>query len=213
MTAQYGAHEVLEMHEVLSDAINGINQFQLYRPHAQDQQLVQMMDRHLQFMLNEYNMMVQALNQKGMSQAVPYRAPRNFTPTYGLNNPGPQTPNTSMQQMDDRDVTNGMLSCYKTSAVFKMMAAQECADPQLRRMLQQGSVNCSEMGYEVWQYMNQHGYYQVPTLKEMTTNTMINTYGQQQQMNPMSFGGQNQIDPRMMMHDPNNMNTMKYLSS
>ena len=40
MSANLGAHEVMELHEVLCDAINGINQFELYRPHIQDQQLL-----------------------------------------------------------------------------------------------------------------------------------------------------------------------------
>ncbi|RXT15352.1 spore coat protein [Ammoniphilus sp. CFH 90114] len=217
MTAQYGAHEVMEMHEVLTDAIDGINQFQLYRPHATDQQLVQMIDRHLQFMLSEYNLMVQTLNQKGMNQAVPYRAPRNVSPTYGLDNPSTQAPNMSIQNMDDRDVASGMLGCYKASAVFKMNAALECADPQLRRTLQQGAVNCSEMAYEVWQYMNEKGYYQIPTMKEMTTNTMINTYtqggpmNQMGQMNPMIQmpAGQHSVHQGMNPNDPYNMSTMR----
>ena len=42
MTAQFGAHEVMEVHEVLSSAINAINQCQLYRPHVQDQHLASM---------------------------------------------------------------------------------------------------------------------------------------------------------------------------
>ncbi|RKD21838.1 coat protein F [Ammoniphilus oxalaticus] len=180
MAAQFGAHELMEMHEVLTDTINGINLFQLYRPHVKDQQLAQMMDNHLQFMISEYNGMVQALNQRGMGQAVPYQAPKNFTPSYGLNNPPTQMPNTSANQMDDRDVSSGMLGCYKASTICKTMAALECADSGLRRMMQQGATNCSEMAYEVWQYMHQQGYYQVPTMKDITTHTVIDSYGQAQ---------------------------------
>ena len=87
--------------------------------------------------------------------------------------------------MDDRDVASGMLGCHKASATMRMHAALECADPQLRRMMQQGAINCSEQAYEVWQYMNDKGYYQVPTMKQMTTDTVIQSYnstatGQQQ---------------------------------
>ncbi|MDN5361514.1 MAG: hypothetical protein PWP70_561, partial [Moorella sp. (in: firmicutes)] len=94
----------------------------------------------------------------------------------GLDNPGTLTPNSSANEMDDRDVASGMLGCHKASATMRMVAALECADPELRRMIQQGAINCSEQAYEVWQYMNQKGYYQVPTMKEMTTSTMMNTY-------------------------------------
>ncbi|AQS56230.1 MAG: spore coat protein [Novibacillus thermophilus] len=184
MAANYGAHEVMELHEVLTDTIDGINQFQLYRPHITDSELRSILDHQIQFMSQDYNQMVQAINQKGMGQATPYRAPKT-QPVYGLNNPQPQSPNTDMNEMDDRDVASGMLGCHKASATMRMHAALECADPQLRRMMQQGAINCSEQAYEVWQYMNDKGYYQVPTMKQMTTDTVIQSYnstatGQQQ---------------------------------
>ncbi|GAB6181921.1 spore coat protein [Desulfotomaculum defluvii] len=176
MTAQYGAHEVMELHEVLTDVIDGINQFELYRPHVTDQNLSLIMDRQINFMTQEYNDMVQALTQKGMTQARQYNAPITSQPVYGLDNPKTQSPNTSYKRLDNRDVASGMLGCLKSSAILKSMASLECADLNLRRMVQQGSINCSEMAYEIWQYMNQNGYYQVPTMKQMTTDTMISTY-------------------------------------
>jgi len=188
MTAQFGAHEVMEIHEVLTDAINTINQFELYRPHIRDQHLGQMLDRHVQFMTQEYNNTVQAVSHGGAGQAVPFRVPKTTRPIYGLDNPTTQSPNTSVNQMDDRDVASGMLCAHKAGAVFKMAGALECADPNLRRMMQQSAVNCSELAYDVWQFMNQKGYYQVPTMKENTTNTVLNTYGQSQ----MSAMGGNQ---------------------
>jgi spore coat protein CotF len=176
MTAQYGAHEVMEIHEVLTDTINGINQFQLYSPYVKDQQLNQILDRQVQFMVQEYNNLLQVVNQRGMSQATPYRTPMTNAPVYGLNNPTPEAPNSSMNQMNDRDVASGMLGCHKSSAIMRMMASLECADTELRHMIQQGANNCAEEAYEVWQFMNQQGYYQVPTMKESTTNTMLNAY-------------------------------------
>ncbi len=176
MAANLGAHEVMEMHEVLNHAINSINQFQMYQPLVQDMQLKQMLEHQLQFMTNEYNNMVQMLQNQGGGQAVPYRAPMQSPPKYGLQNPPPQSPNASANQLDDRDISSAMLGCHKSSALMKMIGALECANPDLRRSLQQGAVNCAEQAYEVWQYMNQKGYYQVPTMKEMTTQTMMNSY-------------------------------------
>jgi spore coat protein CotF len=43
-------------------------------------------------------------------------------------------------------------------------------------MLIQGAVNCADQAYDVWQYMNSRGYYQVPTMQQNTTDTLINTY-------------------------------------
>lgn len=175
-TAKFGAHETMEVHEVLTGTMEAINRFQLYRPHTQDGQLQLMLDRHLQFMMNEYNMLVQMMKGQGMSHAVPYHGPKNVAPVYGLRHPQPYSPQTSAQQLDDRDVAIGMLCAHKTSALQKMTATLECADPNIRRMLQQSAINCAEQAYEVWQFMNQKGYYQVPTMMDMTTQTMINAY-------------------------------------
>lgn len=88
----------------------------------------------------------------------------------------PNAPNISPDEMDDRDVASGMLGCHKASASLRMIASLEFADPTLRRMLQQGAINCSEQAFEVGNYMNQKGFYQVPTMKQMTTSTMINSF-------------------------------------
>ncbi|MHB1418917.1 MAG: spore coat protein [Bacillota bacterium] len=176
MTADLGAHETMEIHEVLTETINGINTFQLYRPYVRDNNLRSILDKQLQFMHQEYSNMVQAVSQRGKSQAIPYRAAKGSTPSYGLNNPPTQVPNASPNEFDDKDIAHGMLGFHKASASMKMTATLECADPQIRRLIMQGATNCAEQAYEVWQYMNQQGYYQVPTMKDMTTNTVIGTY-------------------------------------
>ncbi|MDW7676019.1 MAG: spore coat protein, partial [Bacillota bacterium] len=84
MAANYGAHEVMEVHEVLNTAIDGINNFQLYEPHVKDPELKRVLHKQLEFMNQEYNSMVQAIGQQGMGEAVPYRTPMNFSPSYGL---------------------------------------------------------------------------------------------------------------------------------
>ena len=177
MAAHYGAHEVMEVHEVLSKSIDTANIFQMLRPQVQDQQLGSMIDNHLQFMTQEYDNLVRTVSQNGANEAIPYSGPRDASPQYGLNSPETQRPNASPRQLNDRDIASIVLGCHKSSASHRMMAALEVADPQLRRTIQQSAVNCSEQAYDVWCYMNDKGYYQVPTMKEMTTNTMVNAYG------------------------------------
>lgn len=177
----YGAHEVLEVHEVLTNAIVGINSMQLYRPHCQDQQLRSILDNQLRFMVNEYNTLVNTVNmvnvnRVGTTTGSTYHTINQATPVYGLDNPTAEAPNTGVNQMNDRDVAAGVLSCHKASATIKMHAALECADQQLRSMMIQSARNCADLAYEVWTYMNQKGYYQVPTLKQTTMNTFINQY-------------------------------------
>lgn len=200
MAADYGAHEIMQLNEVLTDLVDAINQFELYRPYVTDQELSIMLDKQMGFMTMEYNDTVQALNQRGIPNPRPYKTNINSTPQYGLDNPLTQSPNTSAQRMDNRDVASGMLGCLKSSAILKSMACLECADLSLRRMVQQGAINCSEMAYEVWQYMNQKGYYQVPTLKQMTTDTIISTHvpANMKNMSTMSNVGN--------MNNINNMN-------
>jgi len=182
MAAELGAHETMQLHEVLTDTIDGINQFQLYRPYVKDPQLRTILDNQINFMTQEYNNMVQTIKNQGRGQAIPYRGIKNVSPSYGLQQPAPNAPNVSPNDMDDRDVASGMLGCHKASALLKTTASLECADPTIRRMLQQGAINCGEQAFEVWNYMNQKGYYQVPTMKQMTTSTMINTFNTTAQM-------------------------------
>ncbi|RIX60149.1 spore coat protein [Paenibacillus nanensis] len=207
MAAHLGAHETMEVHEILCSAIAGINTMQLYRPHVKDQRLAQIMDKQMQFTINEYNQMVQSvqhLSGQGMAQGTPYRAPSNFQPVYGLDNPAASTPNMSANQIDDRDVSSALLAFHKSSAMMKIIAALECANPQIRSMMQQGAVNCSEQAYEIWQYMNQAGYYQVPTMKEMTTNTVLNHYEPASGMGmPNMTNMANMVTPQSNLYQPN----------
>lgn len=184
----FGAHEVLELHEVLNDAIYGLNTLNLFRPHAQDPMLQAMVDRHMQALTTEYNYMIQLANQQGAGHAVPARRMnaggysenhmnQAFQPSYGLHNPQTQAPARSAQEIDDADVALCLVNCHKQTASLKMKAALEMADPTLRRTMQQGALNSAEMAYEGFQFANQKGYYQVPTLKDTTQNTYLQAYG------------------------------------
>jgi spore coat protein CotF len=176
VAANLGAHEVMELHEILSETVTGINTAQLYNEHCQDPQLKGLVNKQLEFMTNEYNSMVNTISQHGFQEAVPYRVSNNYSPTYGLRNPSSQTPNMSASHVDDQDVASALLGIHKTSASKRMTGSLECSNPQLRRMLVQGAINCADQAYDVWQYMNSKGYYQVPTMQQNTTDTLINTY-------------------------------------
>ncbi len=174
--ANYGAHEALEVHEILSDAINGINLFELYRPHVQDKQLAKILETQLNFMIQGYNDIVSFLHNTGKNQSQPYRVQNNFSPKFGLRNPSPENPNMTINQLNDRDIASGMLGQAKAAAVFSTLAALECTDPNLRNIMKNCIKNKVEMAYETFQYMNQKGYYQVPTMQSNTTQTLFNSY-------------------------------------
>lgn len=178
MNQKMGAHEIMEIHEVLTDTIDGINLFRLYRPHVQCRQLTSILNNQIRFLTDEYNRMVQFLQQRSQESAIPEQQPTTGfqQPVYGLDNPATQSPNPSVNMLDDRDVASGMLGCSKSSATLRMHAALECADPQIRQIMVQSAVSCSQQAFETFQYMNQRGFYQVPTMQERTMNAIFNTY-------------------------------------
>lgn len=175
-TAKFGAAELLQAHEVLCQHIDGINQFELFRPHVQDQRLMQILDSQANHMFNGYQNLVNFLHNQGMGSAVPYRAPKTSNVMYGLRQPSPVVPNVSDNEMDDRDVASGMMFYIKASARQCTTAALECANPDLRSIMTNCAVSAINQAYEIFQYMNQKGLYQVPTLADQITQTMINTY-------------------------------------
>lgn len=174
--AQFGAHEIMEVHEVLSCMIEGINRFSLYKQFIQDPQLNSIMDSHLQFMNQSYNNITSYLHNRGSINSVPYHGVKKSTVQYGLRNPSPVQPHNNVQNLDDRDVAMSMLSYHKSSALLSTSAALECADPTLRKLLQDSANSCMNEAYECFMYMNQRGMYQVPTMQQNTTNTMVNSY-------------------------------------
>lgn len=180
MQVQLGAHELIEINEVLSCMVNSINQFQIYKPYCQDQELKNILENQLSFMTNEYNSIVITLQQKTSKNQLPNVEQRmDVTPIYGVNkNTVPEAPNASINQLNDRDISSTMNGSHKALAVLKMQAALECTDSQIREMMIQSSKNCADQAYETWTYMNKKGYYQVPVFDQAISKSMINGFQQ-----------------------------------
>ncbi|MBO8155130.1 MAG: spore coat protein [Bacillaceae bacterium] len=174
---QLGAHEIMELHEILTDTIDGINQFQMYREHCQDPELRRILDNQINFMTNEYNNLVNMTQGRNTSFRT-NRTPRTAaSPNYGLQNQSSSSrPNTSVNQMNDQDIASGMLGCHKATATFRMSAALEFTVRQIRDAIVQGAKNSADQAYEVWSYMNSKGYYQVPTFDQQTAQQIISSY-------------------------------------
>ncbi|MFE8699552.1 spore coat protein [Cytobacillus sp. FJAT-54145] len=186
---QLGAHEVIELHEVLNDAINGINQFHLYEPHVQDETLREILNHQIEFLIKEYNQLVNVMNTNSQNQgAVSYRTFTGYVPRYGLDEPQSSYPKPTANQLTDQDIATGMLSCHKSSAMMKMTAALEFANLQLRNMMTQGAKNCSDLAYETFQYMNERGYYQVPILSNQAD--ILGQYIQAPNQHNLQYGFQ-----------------------
>jgi spore coat protein CotF len=175
-TYPYGAHEVMELHEVLNTSIDALNTLQLYQPYARDPELSQMLHHQLAFMQTEYNHMVHVVKGIGVAGAVPYRPQVQVNQQAGYPANQPVQPNLSPAQMDDRDVASAMLGLHKAGANLKFSASLESAHPQIRQMLQQGAISCANQAYEVWGYLQRKGHYPLVALQEATNAQLLRGY-------------------------------------
>lgn len=180
LSMNHGAHEVMDVHEVLSASIGGMNTFIFLRPHVQDQELLNILDRQYAFMLDEYNITAECF-KTGQDPSHPtgsYKMQMGNDTKYGVTPGQPKKPMQSANEISDDIISGWLLSCHKVSATGKTSAALECTNPVVRRVLQDSIQNCIEMAYELSLYQNKHGYYQVPQLAPQDMQAMLNMYGQ-----------------------------------
>lgn len=181
--SQLGAHEVLELHEILCHSINGINQFLLYEPHIRDERLRDIFFHQMNFMKEEYNQLVSMMDLSSSGKSKSYKVFSAFEPRYGLDQPPQSYPKVYTHQLLDSDIASGMLGYHKSSAVVKMTASLEFANLSLRNVIIQSAKNCADQAYEIFQYMNERGLYQVPIL----TNQEAVLHQYQEALDPTLF--------------------------
>ena len=177
---RYGAHEVIELHEVLNSAVDALNTVQLYAPYASDPELVQIVRHQMSFMQQEYNAMIHTVRGLGAGEIVPYRPGSQLfagvNPMLRPDQSAQMHPQVSPMQIDDRDVASALLGMHKAGAKMKMAAALEAAHPQIRDMLLNGAVNCSHQAYEVWGYMQRRGYYPLAVMPADENAQLLRSY-------------------------------------
>ncbi|MFY3791214.1 spore coat protein [Ureibacillus sp. MALMAid1270] len=180
LSMNHGAHEVLDVHEVLSASIGALNTFIFFRPHVQDQELLNILDRQYAFMLDEYNITVECF-KTGQDPSHPtrsYKMQMGNDSKYGLTPGQPKKPMQSPNEINDGIISGFLLNCHKMGATGKATAALESTNPVVRRVLQDSIPNCIEMAYELSLYQNKKGYYQIPQLSQADMQVMLNMYGQ-----------------------------------
>ena len=187
LSMNHGAHELLDVHEVLSTMIAGLNQFVLLRDQVQDQELLSILDKQYAFMLDEYNITVECF-QTGKDPSHPtssYKMQQGNDFVYGMKPSQPKKPIQNANEISDELISGYLLGAAKTSASAKTAAALETTNPVLRRVLADSIPNCIEMAYELAIYQNKHHYYQVPQLDQQDMQAILNSYApvQGQSMN------------------------------
>ncbi|KRG16367.1 spore coat protein [Lederbergia galactosidilytica] len=175
----HGGHEMFDVHEVLSGAINTMNTYTMLSEHVQDPELRDILQRQKQFMADEYNITLECF-KTGQDPAKPtqsYKMKQGNDFTYGMQPTGqPQKPMQSATELNDETIALSMLNAVKSVAPVKTSAAMEATNPVVRRVLADSLPNCIEMAYEISLYQNKHGYYQVPQLSQQDMQQMQNGY-------------------------------------
>lgn len=182
---KFGTHEAMEMHEVLSESATMIDHYAMYLNQCQDPELRRILERQQRHMIDAYNTKVNVMQGQGIDVS---RVPRitmgagvagigmETRPEYGMQPGSPVVPRPESKTLSDRAIAMGALVFHKCSAVRSTSAALECANPHLRNLLASSARSCMEMSYELFQYMNHKGWYQVPIMPEHVMSQMQQTY-------------------------------------
>lgn len=181
----HGGHEMFDVSEILSGSINTLNLYTILKQHVQDPELLDMMNRQEQFLITEYNTIVECF-QTGMKPSVStgvYNMTQGNDFVYGLKQTQPMKPIQMPQEINDQVVSDLMLGSVKSIASLKGMATTEITNPVVRRVLADTIPNCIEMAYEISIYQNKHHYYQVPQLTAGDMQQMVSSYAPAQMKN------------------------------
>ncbi|ARD49606.1 spore coat protein [Sporosarcina sp. P37] len=174
----HGGHELFDVHEVLNAAVGALNQSMILRPHVQDPELLDILDRQYRFMLDEYNITVECF-KSGKDPSHPtqrYQMKAGSDFVYGIKEKAPSKPIHSTSEITDEIISGFLLGAAKEGATGKTAASLEVCNPVVRRVLADSVANCIEMAYELAIYQNKHQYYQVPQLNTHDMQMLLNSF-------------------------------------
>lgn len=170
-----GIHEAMELHEVMSAKVTGIDHHALYISECQDPQLRSILERHQQRMMQDYQKALGFMQGRGID-VTPYRMRAEGSVQYGMQDTQPVHPHTHGRHLSDQVIANGALMHHKCGTTKAAASVLEAADPELRLLFTDAVLTCSGMAYEIFQYMNQKGWYQVPVMERAMLNQMAQTF-------------------------------------
>ncbi|WP_124728746.1 spore coat protein [Staphylospora marina] len=174
----HGAHEIHDVREVLTCAVNIADQYLMLISQAQDPELRDILTRQRQFMIQEYNTLVECF-RTGQDPSTPtgsYEMKQGNNVEYGNGQMQSVAPAASPNEIDDRRISSQALGLMKSSALAKTKAACEVTNPVVRRVLADSAPNCVEMAYELFLYQNKRGYYPVQQLPQDQAIQLLNSF-------------------------------------
>ncbi|MBE4906857.1 spore coat protein [Bacillus luteolus] len=171
MEREIGAHELLKIHEVMQKLKDGMNLYNLYLPHIKNEDFARLVEYQLHFTKSECKMFLDELCSP-TANVCTYGMYTIFEPTYGYKSITLGSDN----KFSEHEISSSLLAHCKSTAIVKMSAALECANPDLRQLMVQSSTNSVHQAYDIWRFMNAQGYYQVPVFPEETTEVIIQSF-------------------------------------
>jgi spore coat protein CotF len=182
----WAAHEFLETTELLRKLTADIELHALFAGMTTDQDLKNMLQRHIQAMDSTYHQAINLLQNKGVdiSATNTYQTHAGQHPHVGFQNQ--QTipaPSTNATRLSDFTIGTAILNSHKAGAMFGMLWANECVDPDIRSLHVMSANNCQQMAYETFQLLNMRGFYEVPNMPVNSVRTMTQAFQPMANMN------------------------------
>lgn len=186
----HGGHEIFEVQEILQCTINLLDNYTIYSQHVKEPKLADILNRQSAYIQTQYNLTVECFKsgQKPSQVTEPYLIPDMKEQVYGLKPSQPKKPAASQADIDDAVISTLMLSQVKAHASGLSRSATEVTNPVVRRVLASQSQNFVEMAYELFEYQNVRGYYQVPQLSGQDLHTLLNGFAPANGVNPGANG-------------------------
>ncbi|MGG6310349.1 spore coat protein [Paenibacillus macerans] len=186
----WATHEFLETTELLRKLTADIELHAFFAEMTSDQEIKNMLQRHIQIMDSTYHQAMNLLQHKGVriDNSIRFQHNVEHKPHLGFQNP--QTipvPNMNGNRLSDITICTVILNSHKAGSAIGMLWASECVDPDVRSFHIMCANNCQQMAYDVFQLMNQRGYYEVPTMPQSDVRKMSSTF--QYMSNPNIMNG------------------------
>lgn len=174
----HGGHELMDVHEVLSCLVSTLDQYLLYQQHIKDSKLQDILNRQHQFILDNYNILCECFKsgKNPSHHTTRYTMNQSNDVVYGLKSGQPKKPHTNAAETSDQCISNYMMGLLKSGSGAMTTAALEVTNPVVRRVIADSVPNFIEMAYEIFQYQNKQGYYQVARLDQQDMQQLINSY-------------------------------------
>lgn len=176
---QLAAHEAQDLNELTLSCVNSITNMALFIGQVQDPDLKALLQKHLPFHIQDYNIKVEFLSKaEGATSQLPIP---DLTPilqsfTQSQASPVPVQPRTTVPQFDDREMATAYLLTLKRAGREYAWAAMEMSHPEVRSFLEHAFCMSSHHAYDVWQWMVQKGYYPLEPAPMTTMSTLGTMY-------------------------------------